>query len=124
MELNKNEIPQTERRKFPRLNASVAVEYSIIEKYPLKETTVTKNISSGGICLIVYEEIEVNTTLSLKINLADDNDFIETKGKVVWSSEFSLGPDKKQRWDIGIEFLEASEDDQKRVSKYIFTLLR
>lgn len=124
MELNKNEIPQTERRRFPRLNASVAVEYSIIEKNPFKEITFTKSISSGGICLIVYEEIEVDTTLSLKINLTDDNDFIEAKGRVVWSSEFSLDPDKNKRWDLGIEFLEASEDDRKRVSKYVFTLLR
>ncbi len=46
MELNKNEMPVTERRKFPRLNASVTNEY-FIEKDPLKETTVTKNISAS-----------------------------------------------------------------------------
>lgn len=123
MEFDKNEMPETERRKFPRLDASVAIEYSI-EKHPLKEIAFTKNISAGGICLIVYEEIELNSILSLKINLGDNRDIIEVKGRVVWFSEFSLDPDKKKRWDIGIEFIGINEEDRKRISKYLFRLLR
>ena len=76
MELYKNEMPETERRRFPRLDASVGIEYSILGKAPLKETAFTKNISAGGICLIVYEKIEVNTILSLRINLCDNSDII------------------------------------------------
>jgi c-di-GMP-binding flagellar brake protein YcgR len=124
MELDKNKMTRTERRRFPRLNASVSVDYSIVEKGLLKGSTSTKNISAGGICLIVYEEIKPNSTLSLKINLPDDRGFIEVKGKVVWTSEFSLGPDQKKRWDIGIEFININKEVQKRISKYVFMLLR
>ena len=124
MEFDKNEMPETERRRFPRLDASVAIEYSILGKAPLKETAFTKNISAGGICLIVYEKIEVNTILSLRINLGDNSDIIEIKGNVVWLSKFSMDPDKKERWDIGIEFIKINEEDRKRIFKYLFRLLR
>jgi c-di-GMP-binding flagellar brake protein YcgR len=124
MVFNKDEMPRMERRRYPRLDASVAIEYSIIGRAPLKETAFTKNIGAGGICLIVYEKIEVNTILSLKINLCDNSDIIEIKGNVVWLSEFSLDPDKKKRWDIGIEFTEINEEDRKRISKYLFRLLK
>ena len=123
MEFRKGENSKhlAERRKFPRLNAVVNVEYSIIGEGPLKYTESTKNIGAGGICLIVYEEIKINTLLSLKFFLPDSNEPIQAKGRVVWKGEFSISSDQIRRYDLGIEFVEIGEEDRERISKYVFT---
>ena len=114
-----------ERRKFPRLNTSTDVEYIVIGKTLAGEKkTVTKNISAGGICLIVYEKIETATVLDLRIYLRDINATIEARGQVKWSSYFTMAPDSRPRYDIGIEFIEIKEPDRQQLSKYVLDLIR
>ena len=114
-----------ERRRFPRLITSADVEYTILEKKPLQEKdTVSKNISAGGICLIVYEKIEPGSILDLKIRLEDINYVALVKGRVVWNSYFTFDADKKARYDLGIEFIEINESDRQKISKYVLNLTR
>ncbi len=114
-----------ERRKFPRLNLSVDIEYSVIGKESyLKGEGSTKNISSGGICVIVYEKIDIGDILSLVINLPAGERPIQTEGRVVWIGDFILSEEKISSWDAGIEFTGISEDDSQRLSKYVFTLIK
>ena len=114
-----------ERRRFPRLNISANVEYAILDKLPLAEKkTLTKNISAGGICLIVYEKIELGTVLDLKIQLEDINYTIKTKGRAVWSSYFTLTSDSRPRYDLGIEFIDIEQSDRQKLSQHILTLIR
>ena len=116
---------KVERRRFPRLITSADVEYTILEKKALQEKdTVSKNISAGGICLIVYEKIELGSLLDLKIRLEDINYVALVKGRVVWSSYFTFDADKKARYDLGIEFIEINESDRQKISKYILNLTR
>ncbi len=125
MEPLKNGNSFSERRKFPRLNLSVDVEYSVIgkEQYS-KSEGVTKNISSGGICVIVYEKIDIGDILSLIINLPAGERPIQTEGRVVWIGDFILSEDKRSSWDAGVEFTGISEDDSQRLSKYVFKLIK
>ncbi|MFH1094455.1 MAG: PilZ domain-containing protein [Candidatus Omnitrophota bacterium] len=125
METLKNVKFFSERRKFPRLNLSVDIEYSVIGKnQSSKSEGVTKNISSGGICVIVYERIDIGDILSLVINLPAGERPIQTEGRVVWIGDFILSDDKRSSWDTGVEFTEISEDDSQRLSKYVFTLIK
>ena len=116
-----------ERRRFPRLNATVDIECSVIgkEKDPsIKDKNQVRNISAGGLCLIVYEKVEVGDILSLTVKLPVDDCTIQIKGKIVWIEEFVLTGDKRNRWDVGVEFAEISEDDRKKISGCVFALLR
>ena len=125
MEFLKNESHSPERRKFPRLNTTVDIEYAVVGKEPApQDKSYIKNISSGGICIIVYEKVEIDDILTLTINLPEGGRPIQLKGKVVWTGEFILGGDKRSRWDAGIEFIEISEDDRQKISKYLFALHR
>ena len=112
----------TERRQFPRLAATVDIGYNILDKKQAEEKTVTKNISSGGICLIVYEKIPIGTPLALSLHISDINCTIKAKGKVIWSSYFTVGQDKRERYDLGIEFTEIAESDRQKISQYVFRL--
>ena len=112
-----------ERRKFPRLAASVDVEYNILKKKAsLKQKTLSKNISAGGICLIVYEKIEPGTELALRFHLSDSDYNIKAKGRVVWMSPFSVGSEQQERYDLGIEFTQIDKQAQEKIAQYIFSL--
>ena len=117
--------PRTEKRQFPRLNVSVDVEYKILEKELSPEkVTFTRNIGAGGICLIVYEKIAIGSILALRINLKDANCVIETKGRVVWSEYFTMSADSRDRYDLGIEFMDINESDRQKISQYVFKLIK
>jgi len=124
MENSNKEKLSTEKRKFPRLRIDTNVEYSIVGKESLQNVNSTKNISAGGICIIVYENIEIAAVLSLKIYLPANNIPIHTKGRVAWKSEFKIGSDSKSCYDVGIEFLDINEDDRRKIFQYVFKALQ
>jgi c-di-GMP-binding flagellar brake protein YcgR len=113
-----------ERRRFVRLNALVDVAYSkkAVPALEKEKLSVAKNISKGGICLIVYEPIKAEDVLDLKVYLPDRTTPIDVVGKVVWTKEFILGdiPGNK-RYDVGIEFLNVNQKELSEINKYVFT---
>jgi c-di-GMP-binding flagellar brake protein YcgR len=125
----KNNYTGAERRKFPRLYTWVKVKYKIIKKqsHPRRESkeekSVSENLSIGGICIKVNEEIKKNTILALEVYLPEDNNPITAEGIVVWSNLVSELKDKELQWEIGIEFLEIKESDRKKLGQYIMDFL-
>lgn len=110
-----------ERRRFPRLAVSLIVDYSVSKTASIARAQ-TRDISAGGICLVVYEDIKAGTVLELKIYLPDNASPIAAKGKVIWKTEFSFSSDSKSRFDMGIEFSEIGESDRQKISLYISSL--
>ena len=111
-----------ERRKFARLNINVQVNYNIITEQSAKNTTETKNIAAGGICLLVYSPIKEGNIVSLDIFLPDNSSVIHAKGKVVWVKIFTIANEKNVRYDAGIEFTEIVDGDRKKIDEYVFKL--
>ena len=116
-----NGVPE-ERRRFPRLAASVDVNYSVVKKTSAAESSEAKNISAGGICLIVYQKLKIGTVLDLKIFISDINQTVTAQGKVIWSSHFTVGHDSRDRYDVGIEFIEIDQAARRKISEYVFKL--
>jgi c-di-GMP-binding flagellar brake protein YcgR len=110
-----------EKREFVRLNVLADVVYSRHTSEDLK-LTLTKNISAGGICLIVYESFKEGDLLDLKIGLPQDENPINAVGRVVWSIEFFILNDtKSKRYDIGVEFVNLDPKERERINKYVFS---
>jgi hypothetical protein len=96
----------TEKRKFVRLNMLADVEYAKKNSPEKRGISLQKNIGAGGICLIVYEELQVAELLDLKIYLPEAGSPITATGKVAWLKEFVVGePPRGKRYDAGIEFV-------------------
>ena len=114
-----------EKRRFPRLNVAVDVRW---EKLPPRKrwglptgSHLTKNISAGGICLIVYEEVKVGEQLSMDIELPDKK-VIHAVGRVVWTSPFQVsGDEERKRCEVGIEFAEITREDREEIQRFIWT---
>jgi c-di-GMP-binding flagellar brake protein YcgR len=109
---------QKERRRFARLNVLVDVVYKKHAGLDGNKLSLAKNISKGGICLIVYEELKESDTLELIMRLPEDNGTVSALGRVVWVKEFIIGDNK--RFDAGIEFIGIEEEDINKINKYVF----
>lgn len=93
-----------EKRKFTRLPLNVKVKYEVLKGSPLRaEENLAKNVSAGGICLVVSEKINIGDLLRLKLSLQDEVNFNIVEGKVVWVEEFSVNDYKA--YNCGIEFV-------------------
>jgi c-di-GMP-binding flagellar brake protein YcgR len=110
-----------DKREFVRLNVLADVVYSRHTSTDPK-LTLTKNISAGGICLIVYEPFKEGDLLDLKIGLPQEKSAINAVGRVVWSIEFSILNDSQgKRYDIGVEFVDFDPKERERINQYVFS---
>lgn len=111
-----------ERRKFPRLLLNVGVEYIILDEADSTAAlTSSKNISAGGLCIILLEPLCVGTQLELSFLLPEDENMIKAQCRVVWSREFIIGEGAGQAkgYESGIEFINISAGERNTISKYI-----
>lgn len=88
-----------DRRKFPRIEVSTQVSYSVI--IPSAETGVTKDLSQGGMSLEVKMKLAVGSILRLEFDLpGEPPEHITALGRVQWQVTQSTG-----MYATGIKFL-------------------
>lgn len=112
-----------DKRNHPRVAASMKVTYSLQEgaaKDNIALLNRTKNISTGGLCLIVYERLSKGTGLYLDIVLSDDY-VLKIKGEVAWQTSFKED-DSRVRYETGIRFVDMDNDAYDYLQKYINSL--
>jgi c-di-GMP-binding flagellar brake protein YcgR len=110
-----------ERRRFPRLALNAEVEYAVSKQEEAELfTTESRNISSVGVCIIVFERLEQGAILDLKFPLPQLNKFIITKGRVAWIRELTIRKKKVGMvYEAGIEFINIKDTDREKLEKYI-----
>ena len=106
-----------ERRRFPR-ESIVVVEYVPQGREEAKKFCFPRNISLGGLSIIVNEDLPLNTVLLLTLYLPKTNTPIEVKGIIRWKKDILHTPHKKH-WIFGLEFTEIPEELQKKLSEEI-----
>ena len=108
-----------ERRKFPRLNFSVQVNWEKIETVKQTGEFQSKNISGGGLCLFVDNTIKLGDKIKIDIHLPSGK-IIEVKGKVVWVESIEMIGDKQDsRPEAGIEFFDISDEIREEIKKFV-----
>ncbi|MFH1360806.1 MAG: PilZ domain-containing protein [Candidatus Omnitrophota bacterium] len=118
---NNKESVFEERRKFLRLNINVDIKYAVLPSSD-NHSGSSRNISAGGICIITHEELLPGDRLKLDISLPDDPSMIQTIGQVVWTKTFSIAGEGKNRYDVGVEFIDISDEERGKIKKYVFSL--
>ena len=64
------------------------------------------------------------SVIDLELDLLDSDRHIKCQGKIVWSIRRKLIEEKKPLfYDLGIEFFNLKEDDQKRLGELIQRLV-
>lgn len=116
-----SEYSGIDRRKYPRFNLAVEVQYTKHEASRAACCGESRDISLGGVCLIAYEIINVADTLSLEIKLPKNNN-IKSDAIVRWIRPFVVGTERKVRYDIGLEFINLDKQAKDKLTGYLFKL--
>ena len=78
------------KREHPRDEIIIEVIYKVLS--PLKNVGLTRNISHGGLCLLLGDELHPGTVLELKYRLPhEESRQIVNTVKVVWQKKTERG---------------------------------
>lgn len=111
-----------ERRKFIRLNINVEIKYAVVSDKSAERTAQTRDIGAGGICILADEPLKKGDVLDINFLLPEVPPNVHAKGRVAWIKPFSIASEQNIRYDTGIEFIDITDEDRKRVNKYVFSL--
>ncbi len=120
------EIERVQRRQFFRFECSLPVRYRVMDMEPDKNSpeetefikTITKDLSGGGVSLLLKERMEAGLLLECELWLTD-TDKISFKGKVVRCSESEVNAN--YAYEAGIQFYDIDYQDKEKIIKHIFT---
>ena len=123
-----------ERRAYFRLERSMPVRFKVFAKQEIKIfSATTKNISKGGLCLEIHQNIEelienlsageqkISVDLDTLIpgpNAATSPEPVWIKSQVDWARQPTP---KNPAMQMGLEFEGACEEARRRIHDYIVT---
>jgi len=105
-----------QRRRFPRIDITLPVEYAVIEGEEGRFRAVTaRNISMGGLLLILPEFQAESTCLRIRIYIGDRP--VDAEVRVAWT-ELLTGRERNE-FRCGVYFIDISEEDLEFIKKFI-----
>jgi len=110
------------RRKFPRVSYPCLIKLANSEETLL---THTENLGIGGVCIVIKHNLKPFTEVNVEVDMLDTGDHIQCPGRVVWNvRRKAIEEDKPNFYDIGIEFVDLSEEDRERIDLVVKRLLK
>ncbi|MCM8778775.1 MAG: PilZ domain-containing protein [Candidatus Omnitrophica bacterium] len=103
-----------ERRKYPRINFNTLVTYQT-KGEPKIDYTLTRDISEGGIGLILEKFVPKNTELILTFNLKTGSNFLRAPARVAWIEKLPYA----ERYRAGLEFRELEPLNRLNLKRFI-----
>lgn len=109
-------ITKIQRRQHVRLNINLDVTIEFIDTGKEKITVLTKDISAGGLQVIMEEVMPDGSNVNLLIQLTDES-IVECKGEFVRTVPQKVSRDQ---FVTSIKFREIAKEEQEKITKYIF----
>ena len=105
-----------ERRRQFRINTTMSVQYRGIKQADDSVVTaISRDISTGGVRLLVNEFISVFTRLVLDIAVPSTPKPVRAVSKVAWIRKRPYG----EQYEVGAQFMDISKEDKKDVSDFV-----
>lgn len=110
-------MPEDERRKYKRLreNFNIKMDFDQMRDVVPFEVGQSVDVSASGFQVKVDVKIPKKSILKIKFIKPKSFDFFESRARVAWVRE---DREKKGIYDIGIEFIDLSEDDLAMLDFY------
>ena len=113
------------RRRFPRVTYPCMITLRHDHGEPEIILTHTENLGVGGVCVIINKALKMFSPLGLELDLLDGESHIKCEAKVVWAVRRKMEEKKKPLfYDVGIEFINISAQDQKRLDEIVKRLVK
>lgn len=110
----KDDFP--ERRQQLRVNTAMSVQYrGIRQADDSVVSAISRDISTGGVSLLVNEFISVFTRLVLDIAVPSAPKPVRVVSKVAWIRKRPYG----EQYEVGAQFMDMSEEDKRGVFDFV-----
>jgi c-di-GMP-binding flagellar brake protein YcgR len=111
-------IVNFERRKYPRFNIDLPIEYSLLPS-PVSHPGRALNASEGGLLVYLSEKVEISQLLQLKLFFPSGSelDGVELIAEVVWM-DIHLGRDWGD-YRCGVRFVDVSPESLNRLKRFL-----
>lgn len=110
----KDDFP--ERRQQPRVNTTMSVQYrGIRQQNDSVVDAISRDISAGGVRLLVNEFISVFTRLILDIAVPSTPKPVRVVSKITWIRKRPYG----EQYEVGAQFMDMSEEDKRGVGDFV-----
>jgi c-di-GMP-binding flagellar brake protein YcgR len=107
-----------EKRRFVRLDTPIQVKYRISSKSNIQNNSVGKDISVGGVRMLIGEKMIPGTQIDLEINIPDYDKIIYATGEIVWQDETLMKNEVTH--ETGLKFVKIASEDREKIGKYIY----
>lgn len=111
-QVNSRMLKRIEKRRFPRLDLSLPLHYKL-RGCSEAGSSLTKDISIGGIRFITDRYIKPSTDIMLEINILSR--VINPIGRIRWAQSLP----HSNRYNVGLEFIQLAPEDKNYLSGYI-----
>ncbi len=110
----------TDNRRYPRIKTHIPVRYRKLRQGAGVEgaSSITKNMSRGGIRFRTAEFISMACRLILELDLPMFTKPVKAISKVAWIRKAPSGDE----YEVGNKFLEISRKDKELISEYVDSL--
>ena len=104
-----------EHRQYVRINRFLEIHYRIL-KSMMKTGSSSKDISAGGICFPVFQNMQPGTILELEIDSEEIGGHIKATGEIRWIRKKE---DIHYPYEIGIAFININPADRDKLINYV-----
>ena len=114
-------IVNFERRKHPRFNIDLPIEYSLLPS-PVSHPGRAFNASEGGLLVYFSEKVEISQLLQLKLFFPSGSELsgVELIAEVVWM-DIHLGKDWGD-YRCGLRFVDISPEGLNKLKRFLRSL--
>lgn len=114
-------IVNFERRKHPRFNIDLPIEYSLLPS-PVSHPGRALNASEGGLLVYLSEKVEMSQLLQLKLFSPSGSELngVELIAEVVWM-DIHLGKDWGD-YRCGLRFVDISPEGLNKLQRFLRNL--
>jgi uncharacterized protein (TIGR02266 family) len=109
--------PTGERRSDPRFLARIAIFNGPYQRELMTDYTV--NVSSGGVFIETGKLLEVDTLLTVKFKLPDQDRVISCTSRVAWVNEATAPKKPTLPPGMGLQFLDLAMEDMNAIRIFI-----
>ena len=105
----------SEKRRYPRLDIHVPLQYKELQGKTQAKGTLTRNISEGGVKFFSDNFISLACRMVVDVNLPTVSKPIRAISKVAWIKKLPTG----ETYEVGNQFLDMTKEDKVMIAEYV-----
>jgi hypothetical protein len=107
-----------EKRKHPRVNMDLPLEYRVLDAPHLHGALVV-NVSESGLLVHSVKNLPIGTKLNIAVLFPKGLEFsnFEVVAEIVWKDIY--WEDNREKYQFGLKFVLISEEDQQKLRQLL-----